>query len=376
MPVLQPQDFDPAQRTPEVIVRSETHGRLLAMALMTWARTDGGHDVLGARRQRLMRTTWRPAARRLVFTPPRFARPLLPHWAPTAPSSPRWSAAASRPAALRRAARLRPSIARPPRCCAGHAPERGRAPHRAVPGRRSGQDAHACRPLELDPHRPVKERRADRQRRAAVRAAGIAMSDAFVATRKIKFELNLLAARHLHPAHARCELGAADDGDAALPRIPSGHSVQSGAAAEVLERFYGRDTAFEDRFHNDRGWGRSASRASRPPRSRPPCRASTPASTSARRSNTAARSAAASARRHWRCRRAEPGAPCRMLGRCSHPIRRRPVARAGGLRFTATAAAARRAGADLRRAARPAGTTSARPQAVRRPPTKAASPRW
>ena len=29
MPVAQPADFDPAQRTPEVIIRSETHGKLL-----------------------------------------------------------------------------------------------------------------------------------------------------------------------------------------------------------------------------------------------------------------------------------------------------------------------------------------------------------
>jgi hypothetical protein len=41
----------------------------------------------------------------------------------------------------------------------------------------------------------------------------------------------------------------------AFPEYPSGHSVQSGAAAAVLESFYGRDTAFEDRTHNDRGWG-------------------------------------------------------------------------------------------------------------------------
>ena len=72
MPVLQPQDFDPAQRTPEVIVRSETHGRLLAMALMTWARTDGGHDVLvlhGAPRARVVRVELRALGHRARVLP-------------------------------------------------------------------------------------------------------------------------------------------------------------------------------------------------------------------------------------------------------------------------------------------------------------------
>src|SRR5882672_9380653 len=81
MPVAQSADFNPAQRSPEVIIRSETHGRLLAMALMTWARTDGGHDVLGARRVRLDAAYVSPSGPGAwVPTPPRFARPLLPHW--------------------------------------------------------------------------------------------------------------------------------------------------------------------------------------------------------------------------------------------------------------------------------------------------------
>src|SRR5258705_3074219 len=52
MPVAQSADFDPAERSPEVVIRSETHSRLIAMALMTWARPDGGHDGLGTRRGR------------------------------------------------------------------------------------------------------------------------------------------------------------------------------------------------------------------------------------------------------------------------------------------------------------------------------------
>src|SRR5882672_8748791 len=74
MPVAQSGDFNPVERSQEVIIRSETHGRLLAMALMTWARTDGGHDVLGARRVRLDAAYVSPSAPGAwVPTPPRFA---------------------------------------------------------------------------------------------------------------------------------------------------------------------------------------------------------------------------------------------------------------------------------------------------------------
>ena len=81
------------------------------------------------------------------------------------------------------------------------------------------------------------------------------MSDAFVATWKIKFELNLLRPVTYIQLTLDANWVPPTMETPPFPEYPSGHSVQSGAAAEVLERFYGRDTAFEDRFHNDRGWG-------------------------------------------------------------------------------------------------------------------------
>lgn len=86
MPITLASSFDPAMRTPEVILRSQTHGRLVAMAVMTWARTDGGHDVLGARRQRLdSGYVARSGPGAWVPTPPRFKRPLLPYWGDNRP---------------------------------------------------------------------------------------------------------------------------------------------------------------------------------------------------------------------------------------------------------------------------------------------------
>ena len=40
-----------------------------------------------------------------------------------------------------------------------------------------------------------------------------------------------------------------------FPEYPSGHSVQSSAAAGVLSKIFGGTTGFTDNTHNDRGWG-------------------------------------------------------------------------------------------------------------------------
>ncbi len=40
-----------------------------------------------------------------------------------------------------------------------------------------------------------------------------------------------------------------------FPEYPSGHSVQSSAAAAVLGSIFGSGVAFTDNTHNDRGWG-------------------------------------------------------------------------------------------------------------------------
>jgi len=196
MPVAQSADFDPAQRSPEVIIRSETHGRLVAMALMTWARTDGGHDVLGARRVRLDAAYVSPSGPGAwVPTPPRFARPLLPNWG-------------------NNRALLRNSIG----ACRPSGPPR----YDETPGSPFHREADEVRRVGVQ---PTEEQRrialywADdpgktptpaghwawiltdllRDRKANLAAAAeqyarltIAMNDAFVASWKIKYEVNLL----------------------------------------------------------------------------------------------------------------------------------------------------------------------------------------
>jgi PAP2 superfamily len=259
MPVAQAADFDPVQRTPEVIIRSETHGKLLAMALMTWARTDGGHDASGPRRARLDATYVSPSGPGAwVPTPPRFARPLLPNWGDNR---------AFMPAALQR--------------CAPPGPPRydetpGSAFHReADEVRRAGvQPTEEQRRVALywadDPGktptpaghwawiltdllRDGKAKLPDAAEQYA--RLTMAMSDAFVATWKVKYQLNLLRpVTYIQLAFDANWVPPLME-TPPFPEYPSGHSVQSGSAAAVLESFYGRDTAFEDRAHNDRGWG-------------------------------------------------------------------------------------------------------------------------
>ncbi|MFT3955013.1 MAG: vanadium-dependent haloperoxidase [Piscinibacter sp.] len=259
MPVAQAADFDPAQRTPEVIIRSETHGKLLAMALMTWARTDGGHDPTGPRRTRLDAAYVSPSGPGAwVPTPPRFARPLLPNWGDN-----------------------RPFVAAAQQRCAPPGPPRydetpGSAFHReADEVRRAGvQPTEEQRRIALywadDPGKTptpaghwawiLTDLLRDRKARlpdAAEQYARLtmAMSDAFVATWKVKYQVNLLRpVTYIQLAFDANWVPPLME-TPPFPEYPSGHSVQSGSAAAVLEAFYGRDTAFEDRAHNDRGWG-------------------------------------------------------------------------------------------------------------------------
>ncbi len=259
MPVEQLADFDPMQRTPEIIIRSETHGKLLAMALMTWARTDGGHDVLGPRRVRLDAayvSPSRPGA--WVPTPPRFARPLLPNWGSNRtfmpdvhrrclpPGPPPYDEAVGS-AFYREAEEVwRTSVSATEeqrRIALYWADDPGKTPTPA------GHWAWILTDL-------LRDRKATLATAAEQYARlGIAMSDAFVATWKVKFEVNLLRpVTYIQLAFDSNWVPSLME-TPPFPEYPSGHSVQSGAAAAVLEAFYGSDTAFDDRTHNDRGWG-------------------------------------------------------------------------------------------------------------------------
>jgi hypothetical protein len=94
---------------------------------------------------------------------------------------------------------------------------------------------------------------ADLARSAEVMARlGIAIADAFIGCWRTKYDHNLLRPvtyirRHIDPAWEPYLITPP------FPEYTSGHSVQSGAAAAVLEALFGADFAFADRTHEDDG---------------------------------------------------------------------------------------------------------------------------
>ena len=259
MPLQHSADFDPAARTPEIILRSETHGRLLAMAIMTWARTDGGHDPGGARRARLDATYLPPSGPGAwVPTPPRFQRPLLPSWGDNRafirdiaarcmpPGPPAFDETPG--SAFDREAREVLQAARNPseqqrRVALYWADEPGKTPTPA------GHWAWILTDLLRDRGATLA------QAAEAYARLNIAMSDAFVASWKAKYRFNLLRpVSYLQVTTDPLWLPPLME-TPPFPEYPSGHSVQSAAAAAVLEVLFGGNTAFDDRTHNDRGWG-------------------------------------------------------------------------------------------------------------------------
>jgi len=258
MPVAQSADFSPAERTPEVIIRSETHGRLLAMALMTWARTDGGHDAVGPRRARLDAAYVSPSGPGAwVPTPPRFLRPLLPYWGANRtfmhgvekcdpPGPPRYDEAPGS-AFYREAQEVHKTSVQ-----ATEEQRRIALYWADDPGKTPTPAGHWTWIL-TDLLRDNKANLATAAERYA--RIGMAMSDAFIATWRVKYALNLIRpVTYIQLVFDPNWVPPLME-TPPFPEYPSGHSVQSGAAAAVLESFYGRDTGFEDRTHNDRGWG-------------------------------------------------------------------------------------------------------------------------
>jgi hypothetical protein len=85
LPLKYTQDFDTSSVSTEVTNRSETYGKLMAMAIMTWARTDGGHEAWGPLRRNQANYVPPSGDGKWTATPPTFAAPLLPRWGEVRP---------------------------------------------------------------------------------------------------------------------------------------------------------------------------------------------------------------------------------------------------------------------------------------------------
>ena len=256
LPLKLAADFNPALVSTETTQRSETFGRLMAMAVFTWARTDGGHEAWGPPRRG--RESYVPPSGpgQWSATPPAFARALLPWWGEN-----------------------RSFVAGPP--CPAPAP----LPYSETPGSAFHRDAQevwqisrqatqAQRQAALywadDPGKTptpaghwvfiatdlLKLRKATLGDAALLYAPlTIALADAFIASWRTKYSVNLL-----RPV-TYVQLVFDSDWTPTLmdtppfPEYTSGHSVVSEAAAAVLARTFGAAAPFTDNTHNDRGWG-------------------------------------------------------------------------------------------------------------------------
>jgi PAP2 superfamily len=258
LPLKYGQDFDPNTYTPEVTNRSESYGKLMAMAIMTWARTDGGHEAWGPLRRNRANYVPPSGAGQWAATAPEFAKPLLPYWGENrpfvlksvkdcpAPPPPAYSEDAN--SAFYKSAQEVYKISQ-----AATQEQRQFALYWADDPAKTPTPAGHWAFIAND---LLKTRKASLAEAAITLARlNIAMADAFTAGWATKYSVNLLRP-------VTYVQGSFDSNwvpplmtTPPFPEYPSGHSVQSSAAAGVLNSIFGDNVSFTDNTHNDRGWG-------------------------------------------------------------------------------------------------------------------------
>jgi PAP2 superfamily len=258
LPLKYTQDFDPNSVTADITNRSETFGKLMGMAIMTWARTDGGHEGWGPVRR--TRAIYVPPSGtgKWSATPPAFGAPLLPYWGENRPFV--MKSAADCPAPMppvysentgsafykdgMEVYKIATAATQEQRQFALYwADDAGKTP---TPG---GHWAYIANDL-------LKARKADLGTAAETFARlNIAMSDAFVAAWYTKYQLNVLRPVTYVQLNIDSNWVPTLMPTPPFPDYPSGHSVQSSSAQAVLSQVFGANTEFVDNTHNDRGWG-------------------------------------------------------------------------------------------------------------------------
>jgi PAP2 superfamily len=261
LPLKYSRDFDPTRTTIERNRRSETFGRLMAMAVMTWARTDGGHEAWGPVRRDQANYVPPSNPGQWVLTPPGFIAPLLPYWG------------SNRPFVLPQG---NPSSVCPAPEPIAYSEDANSAFQRQVQEvhRISTQATQEQRQIALywadDPLKTptpaghwlhiatdvLREKQANLADTAsALVRLNLAMSDAFVAAWHAKYHFQVLRPVTAVQLSIDSRWVPPLMHTPPFPEYPSGHSVQSAAAAQVLDAIFGANTAFTDNAHNDRGWG-------------------------------------------------------------------------------------------------------------------------
>ena len=258
LPLRLSQDFDPIPITPEITQRSESFGKLMAMALMTWARTDGGHEAWGPLR-RSQAVYLPPSGQgRWTATPPSFEGALLPWWGNLRPFVLRDSAECATPPPPAYSEKVGSAFYK-------EAQEVYKISNAATQEQRQAALYWADEPLKTPTPAGhwnfiatdlLQQQSATLAQAASAYAQlNIAMADAFIASWKTKFTINLIRpvtyVQLVLDSHWEPGIMPTPP----FPEFPSAHSVQSSAAAQVLGKVFGEDKAFTDNTHNDRGWG-------------------------------------------------------------------------------------------------------------------------
>ena len=258
IPLKYGQDFDPLTLTPEITNRSESFGRLMAMAIMTWARTDGGHEAWGPLR-RGAQTYVPPSGEGLwVPTPPTFTPPLLPRWGQVRPFALRTANACPTP--------VPPVYSEEPSSpLYKQAQEVYKVSTQATQEQRQFALYWADDPLKTPTpaghwayigNDLLKQRNGNLAQAAqSMMQLNLAMADAFIAAWHTKYSTNVVRPVTYIQVAIDSNWVPALMHTPSFPEYPSGHSVQSSAAATVLSSLYGASTSFVDNTHNDRGWG-------------------------------------------------------------------------------------------------------------------------
>ena len=258
LPLKYPQDFDPNSVTPDISNRSETFGKLMAMAILTWARTDGGHEAWGPLRRSQPNYVPPSGTGKWSATPPAFAAPLLPYWGKNRPFVLRSGADCPAPppppyseepgSAFYKDAQevyqISNAATQEQRQYALYwADDAGKTPTPA------GHWAYIANDL-------LKTQKANLGRAAEVLARlNMAMSDAFVAAWHTKYSQNVIRPVTYVQLVMDSNWTPPLIPTPPFPDYPSGHATQSAAAAAVLGSLFGANTSFVDNTHNDRGWG-------------------------------------------------------------------------------------------------------------------------
>jgi len=237
---------------PEIFQRSVSQGKSVAEAIYTWSLSDGGHEGYLKNLPYSYKT---PVGPRLwVPTSPNFSRALQPYWGN------------NRPFVLNAGSECQP----PPHPPYSEQPGTGfynemmevyKAVNNLTPEQRAIAEFWADNPGETATppgHSISILNQIIRQKQINLAAAaeayakvGMAVADAFIACWHTKYQYNLL-----RPITCIQSLMDPDwnpiMNTPPFPEFTSGHSVQSGATAQVLTDLFGA-VAFTDHTHDNRG---------------------------------------------------------------------------------------------------------------------------